>query len=153
MTKEMAEKPLIRELRLIQGLVVKVAEPLARYTSIKIGGPADYFLDVESNAVLAMTLHALNRYGIQFSLLGKGSNVLVSDLGVRGAVLRLRGKFNEIEWGEERGQAWVRVGAAYPVTRLVREAVGRGYSGLEFAEGIPGSVGGGADHECGRLRV
>jgi len=55
--------------------------------------------------------------------------------------------------GEERGQAWVRVGAAYPVTRLVREAVGRGYSGLEFAEGIPGSVGGGADHECGRLRV
>lgn len=142
MKKEMAEKPLIRELRLIQGLVVKVAEPLARYTSIKIGGPADYFLDVESNAVLAMTLQTLNRYGIQFSLLGKGSNVLVSDLGVRGAVLRLRGKFNEIEWGEEHGQAWVSVGAAYPVTRLVREAVGRGFSGLEFAEGIPGSVGG-----------
>lgn len=142
MKKETTQSSLVQELMLIQGLTVKVAEPLARYTTIKIGGPADYFLDVESSTGLALTLQVLCRYGIPFYLLGKGSNVLVSDLGVRGAVLRLGGEFNGIEWWEEHGQARVSVGAAYPVTRLVREAVGRGYSGLEFAEGIPGSVGG-----------
>ncbi|MEE9550274.1 MAG: UDP-N-acetylmuramate dehydrogenase [Candidatus Binatia bacterium] len=142
MKKEMAEKPLVQELRLIEGVKVKVAEPLARYTTIKIGGPADYFLDLESSVGLALTMRAMVRHGIPFRLLGRGSNVLVSDLGVRGAVIRLGGEFKEIEWGEEHGQAWVNVGAAYPVTRLVREAVRRGYCGLEFAEGIPGSVGG-----------
>ena len=142
MKKEMAEKPLVQELRLLEGVKVKVAEPLARYTTIKIGGPADYFLDLESSVGLALTMRAMDRHGIPFRLLGRGSNVLVSDLGVRGAVIRLGGEFKEIEWGEERGQAWVNVGAAYPVTRLVREAVRRGNCGLEFAEGIPGSVGG-----------
>ncbi|MFQ5851357.1 MAG: UDP-N-acetylmuramate dehydrogenase [Candidatus Binatia bacterium] len=133
---------LVQELSLIPGLEVKVGEPLARYTSIKIGGPADYLLDVESSPGLAPTLRVLKRHGIPFYLLGKGSNMLVSDLGVRGAVLRLGGGFKGIVWGGEHGQAWVAVGAAYPVTRLVREVVRRGYVGLEFAEGIPGSVGG-----------
>ena len=142
MRKEMVQSPLVQELRLIQGAMLKVAEPLARYTTIKIGGPADYFLDLESRSGLVMTLRTLGRYGIPFHLLGRGSNVLVSDIGVRGAVLRLGGEFKEIQWGGEDGQPWGNIGAAFPVTRLVREAVGRGYSGLEFAEGIPGSMGG-----------
>jgi UDP-N-acetylmuramate dehydrogenase len=68
--------------------------------------------------------------------------VLVSDLGVRGAVLRLGGEFKKIAWRENEDPALVDVGAAYAVTQLVREAARRGYAGLEFAEGIPGSVGG-----------
>jgi len=136
------ETPLVQDLRSIPGLKVKVAEPLARYTSIKIGGPADYLLDVEDQTVLTQTLRLLNRYGVVFYLLGKGSNVLVSDRGVHGAVIRLGGGFKRIEWREEEEKVLVTVGAAYPVTQLVREGVRRGYSGLEFAEGIPGSVGG-----------
>jgi UDP-N-acetylmuramate dehydrogenase len=132
----------VEELRAIPGLKVKVGEPLARYTSMKIGGPADYLLEVENGAALVQTLRLLSRYGIAFYLLGKGSNVLVSDLGVRGAVLRLGGEFKKVEWREENGEVLATVGAAYPVTQLVREGARRGYSGLEFAEGIPGSVGG-----------
>ena len=142
MEKEIAETPLVQELRLITGLKVKLGEPLGRYTSIKIGGPADYLLDLETRAALGQALALLNHYRIPFCLLGKGSNVLVSDLGVRGAVLRLGGEFKRIEWREESGEVFVTVGAAYPVTQLVREAARRGCSGLEFAEGIPGSVGG-----------
>lgn len=142
MKKETVETPLVQELRLVPGLKVRVSEPLAPYTSIKIGGPADYFLEVEEHGALAQALRILDRCGIPFCLLGKGSNVLVSDLGVRGAVLRLGGKFKQIERREENGEVFITVGAAYPVAQLVREAARRGYSGLEFAEGIPGSVGG-----------
>ncbi|MCZ6624199.1 MAG: UDP-N-acetylmuramate dehydrogenase [Deltaproteobacteria bacterium] len=142
MKKKIGESSLIQQMRLIPGLKVRISEPLARYTSIKIGGPADYFIEVDDRTALTQTLRFLNRYGIAFYLLGRGSNVLVSDLGVRGAVLRLGGGFKQIQWREEDGEVLVTVGAAYLVTRLVREGARRGYSGLEFAEGIPGSVGG-----------
>jgi len=142
MNPQEAKASFITELKSIPGLKIRLGEPLARYTSIKIGGPADYFFEVESRAALSQTLQLLDRYGVSFCLLGKGSNVLVSDLGVRGAVLHLGREFQQMEWREEDGKVLVMVGAAYPVTRLVREAVRRGYRGLEFAEGIPGSVGG-----------
>lgn len=138
----MTETSLVEELKVIPGLKVKVTEPLAPYTSIKIGGAADYFLEVEDRAALTRTLELLHRHGIAICLLGKGSNVLVSDLGVRGAVLRLGREFQQVLWTEKGEEVLVLVGAAYPVSRLVREAARRGYSGLEFAEGIPGSVGG-----------
>jgi UDP-N-acetylmuramate dehydrogenase len=133
---------LIEELRLVPGLKVKLNEPLAPYTSIKIGGPADYFLEVEDSNCLARTLELLHRRAVPICLLGKGSNVVVSDLGVRGAVLRLGRQFNKAEWTETQSVAHVVVGASYAVSRLAREAARRGYGGLEFAEGIPGSVGG-----------
>lgn len=133
---------LLQELERIPGLRVKCAEPMARHTSIKVGGPADYFIEVEQEASLPPTLTVLDRRGVPFFVLGKGSNVLVSDLGVRGAVLRLGGEFKEVRWEESGSEARVSAGAACPVTQLVREAVRRGLAGMEFAEGIPGSVGG-----------
>jgi UDP-N-acetylmuramate dehydrogenase len=133
---------LLDALRSVSGLKVKIDEPLSRYTTMKIGGPADYFLDVETSPALIETLRVLGRHQIPFCLLGKGSNVLASDLGVRGAVLRLGGEFKRVSWLEEGNRARVEVGAAYAVTQLVREAARRGLGGLEFAEGIPGSVGG-----------
>jgi len=142
MRKEEDETKLDHEIKLVAGLAVKIDEPLARYTTMKIGGPADYFLDVETNQALIETLRLLDAHRIPFCLLGKGSNVLVSDLGIRGAALRLGGEFKRISWREEGEGALVDVGAAYAVTQLVREAARRGYAGLEFAEGIPGSVGG-----------
>jgi UDP-N-acetylmuramate dehydrogenase len=142
MKKEEHETELVQKLNLVPGLKVKSNEPLARYTTMKIGGPADYFIDVETSRALIETLRLLDVHKIPFCLLGKGSNVLVSDLGVRGAVLRLGGEFKRVSWREEGDRALVDVGAAFAVTQLVREAARRGYGGLEFAEGIPGSVGG-----------
>lgn len=136
------DSPLVRELKSLAGLKLKLAEPLARYTSMKIGGPADYFIEVENGAVLAAVLQLLCRFNTAVSLLGNGSNVLVSDRGVRGAVIRLAGEFKKISWQDEGDFVRVQVGAAYAVTLFVREAARKGYAGLEFAEGIPGSVGG-----------
>lgn len=136
------DTPLVQELKLVPGLKLKISEPLARYTSMKIGGRADYFLQVENEAALTKVLPLLNQYGMTFSLLGNGSNVLISDLGVRGAVLHLAGDFKRVEWTEEGETVSINIGAASAVTQLVREAVRRGYAGLEFAEGIPGSMGG-----------
>ena len=141
MSKKSTE-PLAEELSSIAGLKLKIAEPLAHYTSMKIGGPADYFVEVIHGAALANLLRTLDRKGVDFYLLGNGSNVLISDRGVRGAVIRLAGEFKIVEWTEGADEARVNVGAAYPVTQLVREAARKGYASLEFAEGIPGTVGG-----------
>ncbi len=142
MRKEEHESELVQELNRIAGLKVKLDEPLARHTTMKIGGPADYFLDVETSAALGATLGALGRHRVPFFILGKGSNALASDLGARGAVIRLGGEFKRVAWREEGNDARIEVGAASAVSQLVREAARRGYAGLEFAEGIPGSVGG-----------
>lgn len=142
MIKELAETTFVQELRLVPDIKIRIDEPLGRYTTMKIGGPADYFLEIGQRAALVQTLRLLKRHRIPFYLLGKGSNTLVSDLGVRGAVIRLSGDFLQLEWEEDHERIFATVGAAYPVTRLVRESARRGYSGLEFAEGIPGSVGG-----------
>ncbi len=142
MAKTSNDSLLAAELKQISGLRVKIAEPLARYTSIKIGGPAEYFIEVETSAALTDLLHALDHQAVSFCLLGNGSNVLISDRGVRGAVIRLAGEFKKSEWHEDGERIYVNVGAAYAVTQLVREAARKGYAGLEFAEGIPGSVGG-----------
>ncbi len=135
-------EPLAAELEKISGSKVKIAEPLARYTSMKVGGPADYFVEVETEAALAELLQVLNRYQESFWVLGNGSNVLFSDRGVRGAIIRLAGEFKKVHWQEESATAKACAGAAASIARLVRDAARRGYAGLEFAEGIPGSVGG-----------
>jgi UDP-N-acetylmuramate dehydrogenase len=133
---------LLDALRPIPGLKVKADEPLARYTTMKIGGPADYFIDADTKPALAQALKLLRAHNVPFCLLGKGSNVLVSDRGVRGAVIRLGDEFKRAGWREEKNHALVEVGAACAMTQLVREAARRGLAGLEFAEGIPGTVGG-----------
>ncbi len=142
MPEEKNESLLARELKQIPGVKLKLAEPLARYTSMKIGGPADYFVEIASEAALADALRAFERSGTELYLLGNGSNVLISDRGVRGAVMRLTGGFKTVEWRASDSGAAVAAGAAYAVTLLVREAARKGYTGLEFAEGIPGTIGG-----------
>jgi UDP-N-acetylmuramate dehydrogenase len=138
----MAASELGDELKLISGLKVKSNEPLARYTSMKIGGPADYFIEAGDDAALRQVLALLRRHSTALCLLGNGSNVLISDRGVRGAVVHLAGNFKRVEWRADESGVWANVGAAYAVAQLAREATRRGYGGLEFAEGIPGTMGG-----------
>ena len=142
MTTETTDTRLIEELKLISGIKLKVDEPLARYTSMKIGGPADYFIEAETAAGLAEVLPLLDKHQMPFCMLGNGSNVLVSDRGIRGTVVHLAGEFKRVKWNESGETVWGEIGAAAAVTQLAREAARKGYAGLEFAEGIPGSVGG-----------
>jgi len=120
--------------------------PLARCTSFRIGGPADLLLAPTSVAMLAAALSTARRIGLPVTILGGGTNVLVSDRGVRGLVVRLGRAFDYRHWEptDDGSCAVVEAGAATRLSKLVAEAVQRGYGGIEFAAGIPGSVGGGA---------
>jgi len=138
----MSDAGLLEKLSMFPGLKVKTDEPLARYTSMKIGGPADYFIEVENDAALRRLLPLLADHGKSVCLLGNGSNILVSDRGVRGAVLHLAGDFKRLAWREDETGVIADAGAACVVTQLARESARKGYAGLEFAEGIPGTIGG-----------
>lgn len=113
-------------------------QPLAELTSFRIGGPADFVLEVSDERELAGALAAAHRHQVPAFCLGTGTNILVSDRGVRGLVLRLGGEFKEIHFSGCR----VKAGAAALFGELVAQAVARGLAGLEYGEGIPGSVGG-----------
>lgn len=121
----------------------RFAVPLARYTSFRVGGPAEVFAEPDSLEELRSLIVLLHRESVRYFLLGGGTNILVSDKGIRGVVIKLGEGFDYSDWQEAGDAAQVRVGAARPLGRFVREAVGRGYGGVEFAEGIPGSAGGG----------
>jgi UDP-N-acetylmuramate dehydrogenase len=122
---------------------VRFAVPLSRYTSFRVGGVADVFAEPETLEELQTVASFLRQESIPCFLLGGGTNILISDKGVRGVVIKLGAGFNYTWWEENGTAARVCVGAARPLGRFVREAVNKGYSGVEFAEGIPGSAGGG----------
>ncbi|MEA2627092.1 MAG: UDP-N-acetylmuramate dehydrogenase [Candidatus Binatota bacterium] len=128
---------------------VRLAEPLARHTSFRIGGPADAWIEIESPLELSDLLRRTGALGVPVFLLGSGTNLLVSDRGVRGVVATLGAGFGAVEWTVTGGDALVRAGAAVPFKKLVTAAVERGLAGLEFGEGIPGSVGGGLTMNAG----
>ncbi|HLH77435.1 MAG TPA: UDP-N-acetylmuramate dehydrogenase [Candidatus Binataceae bacterium] len=111
---------------------------LAELTSFRIGGPADLLLEVADEDELALAVSAARRCESPLFVLGAGTNLLISDRGIRGLVLRLGPGFGEIAVEGSR----VRAGAAVPFGMLVATVVARGLAGLEFGEGIPGSVGG-----------
>jgi UDP-N-acetylmuramate dehydrogenase len=121
---------------------VRLDEPMARHTSLRVGGPADLLVSPETDDELALVVRSAASAGVRVTVLGGGSNILVGDGGVRGVVVKLGRGFRHVEWTAVEGGAQVRAGAAVHVGRLARAAVGRGLAGLEYAEGIPGTVGG-----------
>ncbi len=134
----------IREaLQALPGVCVRFDEPLSRHTSFRIGGPADAWIEVEDVARIVQVVETLRGTSVPRFVLGGGTNVLVSDRGVRGVVLHLGRAFSSAEWQPVEGKVAVRAGAALPFKKLVTESILRGLAGIEFAEGIPGSVGGG----------
>ncbi|MGG0424097.1 UDP-N-acetylenolpyruvoylglucosamine reductase [Bacillus anthracis] len=117
---------------------VLVDEPLARYTTMKIGGPADILIVPKHVAGIEKTLQLVKKYKTKWTVIGRGSNLLVSDLGIEGVVIRLGEGLDHIEVEKHR----VRVGGGYPLIKLSTLLSRQGLAGLEFASGIPGSVGG-----------
>ncbi|CAN5306892.1 UDP-N-acetylmuramate dehydrogenase [soil metagenome] len=116
----------------------KTGEPLKRYTAWKIGGPADAFLEPESAGEVEEAIAKAEQNGVPVTVLGGGTNVLVRDGGVRGLVIRLGKQLTGVEF--EDNSVIAEAGVLYPT--LANKTAARGLAGLEFATGIPGSVGG-----------
>lgn len=117
---------------------VRTAEPMQRHTTFKIGGQAEYFLTPSSEEQLRRCIACLLDRQVPYYIIGNGSNLLVGDKGVRGAIIQLYDKFNAIRF--EGSCCHVQAGCL--LSRLGMQAAQRGLSGLEFATGIPGTVGG-----------
>ncbi|EGG38285.1 UDP-N-acetylmuramate dehydrogenase [Paenibacillus sp. HGF5] len=113
-------------------------EPLAKYTTWKIGGPADCLIVPENKEQLKELVTLLHAHHIPWTQLGRGSNMLVADKGIRGAVIKLGQGFEELRFDGET----VTAGGSLSFVKLSVLAGKQGLSGLEFAGGIPGSVGG-----------
>jgi UDP-N-acetylmuramate dehydrogenase len=112
---------------------------LAPYTSARIGGPADALLSVASADELAETVSRLWELDIPYLILGGGSNVLVSDRGVRGVVVLNRAKAVHFDKGS---RPRVRAESGVVVANLARRAASHGLAGLEWAAAVPGTIGG-----------
>lgn len=118
---------------------VKENVPLAPYTSARIGGPADIFLIADTAAELGRIVKLLWKQELPFTLLGGGSNVLVSDKGVRGVVVLNRAKGVKFHAGE---QPSVTVESGVVFSNLANRCASKGFAGLEWAATVPGTVGG-----------
>jgi UDP-N-acetylmuramate dehydrogenase len=133
----------VQSLRDVFGDRARIAEPLSRHTSFRIGGPADCWVEAVDLKEIEQLLRIVDENRLPLFILGGGTNVLVSDRGVRGVVLKLGRSFAGVEWHPNGTGTHVRAGAAVPFKKVVTEAASRSLTGLEFAEGIPGSLGGG----------
>jgi len=119
--------------------IVEAKHPLAKETWYGLGGPADYFIRPESTEQLALVVKRCNENKVPIYVLGYGSNLLVSDEGVRGAVIQLKSdNFSQIKFVKEQ----VIAGAGVELSRLLLTCAKKGLSGLEPLTGIPGSIGG-----------
>ncbi|MFB3882916.1 MAG: UDP-N-acetylmuramate dehydrogenase [Armatimonadota bacterium] len=117
---------------------VRLHEPMSRHTTFRIGGPADIFVQPADVDDLAQVMRFSQTRGIPLKVIGNGSNLLVSDAGIRGIVVRLTPGFSETRWLDDG----VEVGGGARLAKLVAESCKTGLSGLESLVGIPGTLGG-----------
>lgn len=134
--------------RVSQATVIRRDEPLAKHTTLRVGGPADLYVEPASEQDLAAVLAYCHERSRQFFVLGRGSNLLVKDGGFRGGVICLaQTHFNRIEVTGDR----LNCGAGARLKGVAAEARAKGLAGLEFMEGIPGSVGGALRMNAGAM--
>jgi UDP-N-acetylenolpyruvoylglucosamine reductase len=134
--------------RVSAATAVLADEPLARRTTLRVGGPADVLVEPASEADLSAALAVCAELGEKFLVLGRGSNLLVRDGGFRGVVISLGNPvFSRIEVDGER----LRCGAGARLKAVANEAKRQALTGVEFLEGIPGSVGGALRMNAGAM--
>ena len=134
--------------RVSRATVIRRDEPLAKHTTLRIGGPADVYVEPASEADLANILKFCAERDVPFFILGRGSNLLVRDGGVRGVVICLsHPHLSKIEIIGER----LNCGAGAKLKNVSVEAKRNNLSGVEFLEGIPGSVGGALRMNAGAM--
>ena len=125
---------------------VRSRVPLAPLTTYKLGGPARWYCEPPDEEALAGLAGAAARNGVKITALGRGSNLVVSDAGWDGLVIRLGDGFRDLR---ACGREVIRAGAAVSLPHLARYAAERGWGGLEFYVGIPGTVGGAVTMNAG----
>ncbi|MBQ3389916.1 MAG: UDP-N-acetylmuramate dehydrogenase [Firmicutes bacterium] len=125
--------------------LLKKDEPLADYTSFRVGGPCDCMITPRTAEELAGALKACREKQIPFFILGNGTNVIALDEGYRGAVIHIGKDFSAIGCDGNR----ITAGAGALLAAVSKKAYENGLTGLEFAGGIPGSVGGGVAMNAG----
>ncbi len=129
-------------LRAALGKALREKEPLSRYTSARIGGPAEFLTVAETADELAGQVRTAWQFGIRVTLLGGGSNMLVSDAGVRGLVVVNRAKGVDFQDASRGDEVLVWAESGVNLGALARQCLQRGYAGLEWATTVPGTVGG-----------
>lgn len=135
----MIDQPLVQELStLLPHDRIRLREPMSAHTSFQIGGPADVLIAPASLNELKVSLAWVRRHGIPVTIIGNGTNLLVRDKGIRGLVVKIAGNLSAVSF---RGTN-VTAEAGLPLADLSRIAAERGLTGLEFACGIPGTLGG-----------
>lgn len=113
-------------------------EPLAKHTTIKIGGPAEIFVEPSSIENLKKTMDTVTENGVPWRAIGRGSNLLVGDSGIKGVVIKLGKGLDHLDVDGDT----ITAGGGYSLIKLTTVISKQGLSGLQFAGGIPGSVGG-----------
>jgi UDP-N-acetylmuramate dehydrogenase len=124
--------------------LIKYSEPMKNHTSFKVGGPADILLLPERVEQVGEAVRFCRKYGVNFFIMGNGSNLIVRDGGYRGVIIKLA-SLNNIEVDGER----VRAKAGALLSTTSKEALRHSLKGMEFASGIPGSVGGAVTMNAG----
>ena len=130
----------------LPNLELKMNESLARHTSFRIGGPAEVMAFPKNPEELALLLKESKALGITPAVLGAGTNVLAPDAGIGGLVICLK---DSLAGMEQLSESTIRIYAGVTMARAANFAAGLGLSGLEFAHGIPGTVGGGVYMNAG----
>lgn len=123
---------------------IKTNEPMKRHTTFGIGGPADCFLMPETTEEVCLITKLAHKHAVPLFVLGGGANLLVRDKGIRGAVV-FTGRLHRME----RKENLLTVASGVPTAAAARKALEYGLSGMEFASGIPGSIGGAAYMNAG----
>lgn len=126
---------------LLEHAQLALHEPMKKHTTYRIGGEADYYIKPNTTLDLMEVLVLLQKEKIPYLVLGKGSNVLISDAPYHGAVLSLDHSHNQYSFDVRQGVLCAQAGCS--LIALARKAMEHSLSGLEFASGIPGSIGGG----------
>jgi UDP-N-acetylmuramate dehydrogenase len=128
---------------------VRLMEPMSRHTTFGVGGPADIYMEAEERSKLCEAVAAAARCSMPWCVLGTGSNVLVSDAGIRGLVVQNKTRGIDGPHDLEHGQAVLRVDSGVSFASLARKISRLGYWGLDWAAGIPGTIGGAVVYNAG----
>ncbi len=130
--------------------VARLYEPMSKHTTMRVGGPAQFWLEPETEEGFCEIVRTAHEAGIPFMVVGRGSNLIVRDGGLRGAVVRLRrGVFGEYVVDGDK----IRAGVGVRLKALSGAAISAGLSGFEWMEGIPGDVGGCLRMNAGAMGV
>ena len=119
---------------------IKINEPMSKHTSFKTGGPADYFITVKTVEEIQHLIKYAKEHNTKIHIIGNGSNLLISDEGIKGIVLKIA--IENIEIVESSFGVLVKVGAGVKTMALAQELKKRGITGFEELAGIPGTIGG-----------